>query len=195
MPDSSSETIVKYLVVLFACLWGGVEVFRQAGQRTQGRDTRDDRGSLALLYACITLGYSIAIPVSFSRYGRLDWGRPYWLVCGVLLIGAGLWIRRSAVRTLGPFFTCEVGVEAHQPLVDAGLYRRIRHPGYLGQLLVFLGIGLALVNWISVVSLFLPVLVAFSRRMAVEEKLLQKHFGAQYDGYRARTRRLIPGIY
>ena len=38
----------------------------------------------------------------------------------------------------------------------------------------------------------LPPLVA---RMRAEEALLHAHFGPEYDAYRARTARLIPGIY
>lgn len=38
----------------------------------------------------------------------------------------------------------------------------------------------------------IPPLVA---RMNAEERLLNSEFGATYDSYRARTARLIPGVY
>jgi protein-S-isoprenylcysteine O-methyltransferase Ste14 len=37
-----------------------------------------------------------------------------------------------------------------------------------------------------------PPLVA---RIRAEERLLRTQFGEEYDGYRARTSRLIPGVY
>ena len=40
--------------------------------------------------------------------------------------------------------------------------------------------------------LVIPILVA---RIRAEEALLQLHFGAEYEAYRARTWRLIPGLY
>ena len=42
------------------------------------------------------------------------------------------------------------------------------------------------------ITLLIPPLVA---RMRAEEALLQSQFGAEYDAYRARTWRLIPGLY
>jgi protein-S-isoprenylcysteine O-methyltransferase Ste14 len=41
-------------------------------------------------------------------------------------------------------------------------------------------------------ALLIPPILA---RIAAEEKLLRDHFGAEYDTYRARTSRLIPGVY
>lgn len=191
----SNAMIVKYLVVAFTYVWGGVEIFQQIRQRKQGHGQPDDKGSLILLYACIILGYAIGIPFSFSKYGRLGWEAPYFIACGILLILGGLYTRFSAMRTLAAYFTYEVGIQAEHVLVEKGLYRYIRHPGYLGELLIFLGIGLALTNWISLIGLFLPVLIAFNRRMSVEEKVLQTHFAAQYEAYRKRTWRLVPWVY
>jgi protein-S-isoprenylcysteine O-methyltransferase Ste14 len=191
----SSDMIVKYLVVIFAYVWGGVEIFHQIRQRKRNRNAPDDHGSLILLYVCITLGYSIGVPISFSPYGRIYWGQPYWLGFGVLLIVSGLWIRISAMRTLGAYFTYEVGIQTQHALVEKGLYRYIRHPGYLGQLLVFLGIGLALMNWMTVLGLCVPIFIAFSRRINVEECVLQAHLGERYEAYRQRSWRLLPGLY
>jgi protein-S-isoprenylcysteine O-methyltransferase Ste14 len=43
-----------------------------------------------------------------------------------------------------------------------------------------------------IATLFLIPLVA---RMRSEERLLSEHFGPEYENYRARTWRLIPGFY
>jgi protein-S-isoprenylcysteine O-methyltransferase Ste14 len=53
-------------------------------------------------------------------------------------------------------------------LIEQGLYRRIRHPAYAGVLLIFLVIGLALANRVSLVSLCVCPFIAFSVRMNVE---------------------------
>jgi protein-S-isoprenylcysteine O-methyltransferase Ste14 len=117
------------------------------------------------------------------------------IVFGVLLILCGLFVRFRAMRTLASYFTYEVGIQAQHLLVEKGLYRYIRHPGYLGQLLVFFGIGLAFTNWISLIGILLPISIGFSRRIRVEESVLSAHFGAEYELYRKRTWRLIPWIY
>jgi protein-S-isoprenylcysteine O-methyltransferase Ste14 len=45
---------------------------------------------------------------------------------------------------------------------------------------------------VLLVALMIPLIVA---RIRSEEALLQAHFGPEYDAYRAKTSRLIPGIY
>lgn len=193
----SSDLIVKYLIIVFAYVWGGVEIYQQIKQRRRQRTdgSAHDQGSLILLYVCITLGYCIAIPTSFSPYGRLTWGQPVWPILGAGLIVTGLWIRYSAMRTLAAYFTYAVEIQTQHRLVETGLYRSIRHPGYLGQLLVFLGIGLALANWISLLGLLLPIGLGFNGRINVEEQALQQHFAGVYDAYRRRSWRLIPWLY
>ena len=117
------------------------------------------------------------------------------VLLGLALIVGGLWIRYSAMRTLASFFTYAVEVQEQHRLVETGMYRIVRHPGYLGQLLVFLGIGLALANWISLLGLALPIGLAFSRRIAVEEQALRQHFAGAYEAYARRSWRLIPWLY
>jgi protein-S-isoprenylcysteine O-methyltransferase Ste14 len=59
--------------------------------------------------------------------------------------------------------------------------------GALGWALAFRSaVGLLLV------ALLIPPIIA---RIRSEEALLHAHFGAEYDAYRAKTSRLIPGIY
>jgi protein-S-isoprenylcysteine O-methyltransferase Ste14 len=45
------------------------------------------------------------------------------------------------------------------------------------------------------VLLVAALLVPLVARIHAEERLLHEHFGAEYDAYRKRTWRLLPGIY
>jgi protein-S-isoprenylcysteine O-methyltransferase Ste14 len=148
-----------------------------------------------LLYGAIVIGYGIGIPFAFLTYGRMEWGEPYLAIFGFVVIFAGVCIRFVAMRTLSRHFTYTVSIREQHELIEQGLYRRIRHPAYLGELLIFLGIGIAFANWVSLVSLFVCPFIAFSVRMNVEEKVLLEHFGAHYVEYRKRTWRLIPWLY
>jgi protein-S-isoprenylcysteine O-methyltransferase Ste14 len=85
-------------------------------------------------------------------------------------------------------------VQDHQ-LVETGLYRYIRHPGYLGQLLIFFGIALSLSNWVSVLLMLLPVICGYWYRIRVEERFMQEQMGETYRAYQQRTARLFPGVY
>lgn len=98
------------------------------------------------------------------------------------------------VFVLGNRFSGLVAIQPGHRLVTTGIYRVIRHPSYLGLLISTLGWGLAFRSGIGVLlaGLLFPPLLA---RIRAEEKLLRSQFGAEYDSYRTRTSRLIPGLY
>lgn len=75
------------------------------------------------------------------------------------------------------------------------MYRHVRHPGYLEQLLVFVGIRLALANRMPLLVLLIPIGTAFGHRINLEEKALREHFAEAYDAYRRRSWRSIPGLF
>ena len=70
----------------------------------------------------------------------------------------------------------------------------IHHSSYLGLLISSLGWGLAFRSGIGVLlaALLVPPLLA---RIKAEERLLRSQFSAEYDAYRVRTSRLVPGLY
>ena len=68
-------------------------------------------------------------------------------------------------------------------------------PAAGGALMLFLGMGLALGNAISLLLLTLPLWLAFGRRIRVEEAALAVHFGETYQAHARRTRRLIPFVW
>ena len=76
----------------------------------------------------------------------------------------------------------------------SGFYARVRHPSYLGILLMDLGFAGV---FRSAVALALMPLVfwMFRRRMDVEEAFMVEQFGAEYRAYMGRTRRILPGVY
>ena len=82
-------------------------------------------------------------------------------------------------------------VSSEQTLVTNGIYRYIRHPIYTGDILLLLGLELALNSWL-VLSVILVVVVVVRQAMA-EEVLLSTMFPG-HDAYRRRTKMFIPGV-
>jgi protein-S-isoprenylcysteine O-methyltransferase Ste14 len=113
---------------------------------------------------------------------------------GVVLFAAGGALRLWPVFVLGDRFSGLAAIQPGHGLVTSGVYGVIRHPSYLGLLISSLGWGLAFRSGIGVLlaALLVPPMLA---RIKAEEKLLRSQFGAEYDAYRARTSRLIPGLY
>jgi protein-S-isoprenylcysteine O-methyltransferase Ste14 len=117
-----------------------------------------------------------------------------------LIIGAmagilGIVLRSQSMRSLGADFALTPQVTPDQQLVTSGPYRIVRHPGYSALVLFILGLELIIGTWIAVCST-LFVLLTLPMRVAVEERILEDHFGGSYHEYCSRTPyRLFPGVY
>ncbi len=156
---------------------------------------REDRGNRWVIGVFTGLGLLDAVlPAWSDRTGILtvDGGLIRWL--GVVVYAAGGGLRLWPVFVLGDRFSGLVAIQPGHTLVTGGPYRIIRHPSYLGLLIGMLGWGLAFRSWLGVLlaALMIPPLLA---RIAAEERLLRQTFGGAYDAYRARTWRLLPGVY
>ena len=97
--------------------------------------------------------------------------------------------------TLKQYFTYSVANADDHQLVETGLYRVIRHSGYLGQLMIFLGISVSLSNGLSILAMMLPIALGYSYRIRVEERFMLEQLGKKYLDYQQRTKRVIPLIY
>jgi protein-S-isoprenylcysteine O-methyltransferase Ste14 len=156
---------------------------------------REDRANRWVIAALALIGLLAAfLPAYTDRIGfwTLDGDTLRWL--GVVLFTAGSALRLWPVFVLGHRFSGLVAIQPGHTLVTSGVYGMIRHPSYLGLLVNSLGWGLAFRSGVGVLlaALMIPPLLA---RIRAEERLLRTEFGAEYDAYRARTSRLIPGLY
>lgn len=113
---------------------------------------------------------------------------------GLALLAAGVALRLGPMLALGRRFASVVSLQDDHTLATDGFYALVRHPSYLGILLMDLGFAGV---FRSVLALALMPLVfwMFKRRMDVEEAFLVERFGDEYRAYRARTARLVPGLY
>ena len=114
---------------------------------------------------------------------------------GAVVIWVGLALRVWAVLTLGRSFSTFIQVDADQAVVTRGPYRWVRHPSYTGLLLIALGFGLGVRNWLSLAICAVIPLVGLLPRIAVEETELARVLGDQYRSYQKATRRLVPGLW
>jgi protein-S-isoprenylcysteine O-methyltransferase Ste14 len=112
-----------------------------------------------------------------------------------VVIWVGLALRVWAVLTLGRSFSTFIQVDADQAVVTRGPYRWVRHPSYTGLLLIALGFGLGVGNWLSLAICAAIPLVGLLPRIAVEEAELARVLGDPYRSYQKATRRLVPGLW
>lgn len=153
-----------------------------------------DKGSLWVLYISITIGYILSFSIGSTRIGRIyHWDTFFGI--GVVMVVLGLIVRIQSMVTLNNNFTYSVSkVEGHK-LVESGIYKKIRHPGYLGQLIIFVGISVSMSNWLSVLFMVIPISIGYNYRVNVEERFMLEQFGQDYLNYKNRTKKIIPMIY
>jgi protein-S-isoprenylcysteine O-methyltransferase Ste14 len=133
------------------------------------------------------LAYADRRHILTTANAALPWVR--W--AGLGLCAAGGTVRILALRQLGPQFSAYVTLQPQHQLVQSGIYSMIRHPLYLSLLLA--GPGVALVFASQLVWPISLVAVIFTmNRIQLEERLLSKHFGGQFENYRGRSRKLLP---
>lgn len=159
------------------------------------RGEREDRGNRWVLAAFAVIGLLGAWLPAYTDHKDLwtiDGETVRWV--GVVVYCAGGVLRIWPVFVLGRRFSGLVAIQPGHTLVTTGLYGVIRHPSYLGLLVMSLGWALAFRSWAGVLLTFIT-LVPLIARICAEETLLHSWFGAEYDTYRRRTSRLIPGLY
>jgi protein-S-isoprenylcysteine O-methyltransferase Ste14 len=156
---------------------------------------REDRGNRWVLTAFGLIGFlSGWLPAYADRkeFWTIDGETIRWL--GVALYAVGGVLRLWPVFVLGRRFSGLVAIQPGHTLVTTGIYRVIRHPSYLGLFVISLGWCLAFRSGVGLVLVAL-ILVPLIARIRAEEALLLSQFGPEYEAYRSRTSRLIPGIY
>ena len=186
----SQPALVALALITMAL--GASALFTKGNLSSGVREVRDNRWVLIAFGAIgLLLGY---LPALTDRLDVLTIGGDPTRWLGVALYAAGGALRIAPVFVLKERFSGLVALQPGHELVTDGLYGVIRNPSYLGLLVVSLGWALAFRAGLGIILTIclLPPLIA---RMRAEEALLGEVFGAQYEAYRARTWRLVPGLY
>jgi protein-S-isoprenylcysteine O-methyltransferase Ste14 len=180
------------VVAIVTLVLSVVTIFSRVNLSSGEREDRDNRWVIAALVIIGLLQAYLPAYTDRKEFWTLDGDSLRWL--GVVLFIAGGVLRIWPVFVLGHRFSGLVAIQPGHTLVMSGMYGVIRHPSYLGLLVNSLGWAFAFRSGVGVLLMLLtiPPIIA---RIRSEETLLHTQFGAEYDAYRARTSRLIPGLY
>jgi protein-S-isoprenylcysteine O-methyltransferase len=197
--EDSNLDVLGWLTVALSVVWLSMEVSISIRKRSRERSKARDKLSLVVMRATTVCSIAFAVsaesvPAVVGGTGKILAFTPLLGYFGCLLMVTGLMIRLRAIATLSRQFTVDVAIVQDHKIIDGGLYGIIRHPSYLGSLLTFAGLGLALENWVSLLVLLALPAAATLYRISVEEKTLVDYFGPPYRDYMRRTKMLIPGI-
>jgi protein-S-isoprenylcysteine O-methyltransferase Ste14 len=150
-----------------------------------------------VLVAILLLSLAAELPIAALDAGRFRWSHAaLWvIVLGYVLLSAGYFISVWAYR-VNKFAEPGVRIQTDrgQKVIDTGPYAIVRHPVYVGGLLLAVGIPLALGSFWALVPAAVGSLTILVR-IAWEEQTLREEL-AGYNDYASRVRyRLIPGIW
>ena len=136
------------------------------------------------------------VPLATLDAGRMLWSDvpPFIVVLGYVLLGASMALTTWA-QAVNRFF--EPGVrlqrERGQHIIRSGPYAFLRHPGYVGALMMFVGIPLALGSWWALIPAAWASAILILRT-SWEDALLHAELDG-YEDYAQRTRfRLVPAF-
>jgi protein-S-isoprenylcysteine O-methyltransferase Ste14 len=168
------------------------EIFA-ARRRIHEGTKRWDRILLAVLFPAM----AAIFPVAALDDGRFHWSAvPGW-ACGLgyVLLMAGFGITAWA-QAVNKFFEPGVRIQAERGhrVIDTGPYAVVRHPGYVGACLLFVGTALSLGSFWALIPAGLASLLLLLRTRW-EDRTLQAEL-AGYQEYTQRVRsRWIPGVW
>jgi protein-S-isoprenylcysteine O-methyltransferase Ste14 len=195
--ETGERTMDPKIIIIIAVsyLYGFFEVFMNLRQRSKIKVTNSsDKSSLWWLYGLITLGYALSFSIGATKVGRIYYWNTFFAI-GLALVVIGLMVRVHSILTLKQYFTYSVAKVENHKIIETGLYKFIRHPGYLGQFIIFIGISTSISNWLSVLAMMIPITLGYLNRINIEERFMLEQLGENYLNYQKRTKRIIPMIY
>jgi protein-S-isoprenylcysteine O-methyltransferase Ste14 len=188
--------IPEYFGIIGFVLWAISERWFQLSKSQQEDGYQRDKGT----YWLISLFWYLAVILSIIDANYTHWTTidlPIqglrWL--GIPLIIIGLIVRIMAHLSLKQQYSPMVKTTENHQLITSAIYTRLRHPAYLGLLMLILGIPLS--SW-SMLGLGIAVIggiPAILYRIKIEEIFLIEVFGQQYKEYSKDTWKLIPYLW
>jgi protein-S-isoprenylcysteine O-methyltransferase Ste14 len=195
-PIAYTDVGARYAFYVVLGMFGASEWSIRLRSRMNHGGTKHDRGSFFVIIATSLVGVGSAFVLAQDvQSAGIGVGRWPIFAAGLVIVLLGIALRQWSVLTLGTFFTVQVQVRSDQTVVDTGPYRWVRHPSYTAIVMSFVGIGVALENWLSLVVLIVVPSVGLVIRIRVEEKALLEALGEPYREFSATRARLIPKVW
>jgi len=174
-----------------------IEFFTRQGKNSKDMDrTKYDKSSTSILSATMAVTIILFLLTPLLNYYAIGNFYNTWvIIIGAILGAVGLITRYISYYTLGAFYTRTLKKTENHKLVTNGIYKYIRHAGYLSNILIFIGISMTLCNFITLGFVIIIYPIVYIYRISVEEKMLIDIFGNDYIAYQKKSKKLIPFIY
>ena len=139
---------------------------------------------LAVLGWYWVFGWLLISGVSTPDYPLPD-GAWYALCISMCLVGSVIMIAADAQK----YYT----LRYQKGLITTGLHRYIRHPNYLGEMLIYASFALMVWHWLPVLVLAWVWTGLFAVNMMMKEASLSRY--PEWEEYKKRSKWILPGIF
>jgi len=195
-PLAYTDVGAKYAFYVVLGMFGASEWSIRLRSRMNRGATRHDRGSFYVVVLTAIAGVGAALALAHTvQSANISVARWPIFIIGLAIALLGMALRQWSVVALGQFFTVQVHVRSGQTVVDTGPYQWVRHPSYTAIIMSFVGIGVALSNWLSLLVLIVVPTIGLVIRIRVEEKALLEALGEPYREFSAKRARLVPKVW
>jgi len=168
-------------------------------------DSISDDWASGVVYNLILVGFFLFLPflvvLAFHEYQLFivssfpGWGSSIVSVVGILFIVLGGMVTVTGRAQLSSFGSGIIHIEDDHALITTGIYRHIRHPIYIGGLIVIFGIYMSFHSLLTLTAVTIIYFLIMGHRISYEEEMLIEKFGDQYTDYMKKTKKMIPYFY
>lgn len=188
-----STLVIILRTVSLLAFAGPMLLLRGGGRNGESkiRASQDDGGRAPVLANLLAFGMFVPSLFIFAGSSEAPMALPLALSGGLLALAGVALVLRSRAE-LGPAWS--LVPNADQGLVTTGPYSLVRHPIYLGLVLLSAGQALAFGSWPALMIVLCGVVPTFAWRALAEERLLSRTLGERYAVYRQRTKMILPHV-
>jgi protein-S-isoprenylcysteine O-methyltransferase Ste14 len=192
-PYFSHHASAGVLLSTTLAAWITIEIVQARKRRAEA--AASDRGSLGVIHVCWIAAWIFLSGARAAAPGARIFHDAFGFGLGLVVAWAGIGLRWWSFKALGEYFTFTVMTSPDQPIVSDGPYSVLRHPGYAGAELAFIGLGVMYDNWFGLVGAAVIPMIGFLNRIRVEEAALSTALGDAYKTYASGRKRMIPFIW
>ena len=179
-------------IIIFKYCWGLLLIIAVAAQFVFGGKLKKKAGLMTNLIVAtpylIVFGW-FSVREHFGTYQ----GHLMTQLAGLILIILGICGYTVSILFLRYNWAVSAAIKERHSLVNNGPYKYVRHPMYFFMILVILGSGLLISNYLII--LYTPIIcIIYYWRAKKEEELLKNEIPG-YDTYVSKTKMLLPSIF
>ena len=150
------------------------------------------------ILAVSTVMYIAFLIISGLDTGRFGWSQAVhpaiYIIGGILIIGGQAFFLKA--KRENNFFSSVVRIQTDRghTVCDTGVYRIVRHPGYLGMIISNLGLPLITASHWSAIPIFISIILLLIRTY-LEDQTLKKELDGYIEYAQKTKKRIIPGVW